>query len=105
MNIDPEPDLLWRIAAAVGGAIVSLSLPMHQKLSPGGKFANFVNGFLCAIFLGPIVIRRFFPDAAADSEIVGGTHFLVGLTAMALMPFLIEKLRKAADNFSWGKEE
>ncbi|MFA7441150.1 MAG: hypothetical protein WCZ66_09285 [Sphingomonadaceae bacterium] len=105
MSFDLDQNFLWRLAAAAGGALVSLSLPVHQNLSPGGKIANFFNGFLCAVFLGPLVVHRFFPATEPDSEMMIGGCFVIGMSAMALMPFIIEKLRKVVDGFTWGQEK
>lgn len=87
-------DLLWKFAAAVGGAFVSMALPMHQALKWGSKLVNFVGGILCAMFLAPPILKYFRPDLVDDLETVVGFCFFVGASAMALLPYALSKARK-----------
>lgn len=95
-------DMVWRIAAAAAGAVVSLSLPGHRDLTPRGKFFTWLMGFLFAIFIGPMIVLHLFPDEPADSQLIGSLYFLVGMCGMAIIPAIVSKAQQFAETFGLG---
>lgn len=96
-----SPDAL-RLVAAAAGAILSLSF--IDRLTLRGRAVAVAQGFLTAVFVAPMVTTGVAHVAPFLGHVEMGVHFLLSLSSMAVLPPLLEYMRKrAADPFAgWG---
>jgi hypothetical protein len=84
--------IIWPVMAALAGGLVALSLPQYRNLTAWGRVTVVFVGFSIAVFLGPLLVRTALPGYAADTEVVGGTYFVLSASGMTLLPKLVEKV-------------
>ncbi|MCZ8195000.1 hypothetical protein [Brevundimonas sp.] len=96
-----SPEAL-KLVAAAAGAILSLSF--IDRLTLRGRAVAVAQGFLTAVFVAPMVTTGVAHAAPFLGHVEMGVHFLLSLSSMAVLPPLLEYMRKrAADPFAgWG---
>lgn len=94
--------LALKLMASVAGAILSLSF--IDRLTLRGRAFAVAQGFLTAVFVAPMITSGVAHAAPFLGHVEMGVHFLLSLSSMAVLPPLLEYLRKrAADPFAgWG---
>lgn len=91
-----------KLFASAAGAVISLSF--IDKLTLRGRVIALFQGFLTAVFLAPMISSGVAHAAPVLAHVEMGVHFLVSLSAMAVLPPFLEWARqKARDPFAgWG---
>lgn len=93
---------LWPLLAALSGALTALALPQYRTLTTWGRIAVVFTGFVFAVFVGPLVVRWWFKGEDADSQAVGALYYLMSVTAMVVLPKVIDTISRRLDSTLLG---
>lgn len=91
-----------KLMASAAGAL--LSLAFIDRLTLRGRAGALAVGFLTAVFVAPMVASGVSHAAPFLAHVEMGIHFLLSISAMAVLPPFLEYLRRSAsDPFAgWG---
>jgi len=84
------------LLAAAAGSVISLAF--LDKLTPRGRVAALAVGFLTAVYVAPLLtgLAAWKWDLPFLAALRNGIHFLVSVSAMAVLPPLLAWLRDVA---------
>lgn len=101
-HFDHYSRLLWIVVAATAGAVTGALV--DKTLTLQGKLTAFFIGLSGSIFVGPLLVGRFFPDATLTPQAAGFYYLLATVTNSALPNFINWASAKAKDPLSFIRQ-
>lgn len=93
---------LWVVLAATAGAVTGAVI--DKTLTLQGKVTAFFVGLSGSIFLGPLILSRFFPSTTITPEAAGFYYLLATVSNSALPPFIRYVSRRAGDPLAFIRQ-
>jgi len=101
---DPEHEIwlrrLYIVLAATAGSVTGALV--DKRLSLRDKMSAFFVGVSASIFLGPLLLSRFFPSASIASPEAVGFYYLLATVSNSCLPLVIRKARQFIEALGSG---
>jgi tellurite resistance protein TehA-like permease len=86
---------LWILLAATAGAVTGAVI--DKGLTLQGKVTAFFIGLSTAVFVGPLIMARFFPSTTLTPEAAGFFYIFAAVSNSAVPPFVRFVSKRAGD--------
>ena len=97
---DPEYEIwlrrLYIVLAATAGSVTGALV--DKRLTLRDKISAFFVGVSAAIFVGPMILMRFFPGVDITSPEAVGFYYLFATSANSALPVAIRKARQMVES-------
>lgn len=93
---------LWILLAATAGAVTGAVI--DKGLTLQGKATAFFIGLSTSIFVGPLIMARFFPNSTLTPEAAGFFYVFAAVANGAAPPFIRFVSKRASDPLAFIRQ-
>lgn len=93
---------LWIVLAATAGAVTGAVV--DKSLTLQGKATAFFVGLSASVFVGPLILMRFFPATTMTPEAAGFFYVFAAIANGAVPPFVRWASKRAGDPLAFIRQ-